>query len=82
MLVVWGRANSVNVQKVLWCCAEAGIAHERRDAGGPFGVVDTPEYRRINPNGLVPTIDDDGFTLWDVCRAFSKATCRNPICVA
>ena len=65
MLVIWGRTNSVNVQKVLWCCDELGIEYERIDAGGPFGVVDTPEYRRRNPNGLVPTIDDDGFVLWE-----------------
>ena len=65
MLVIWGRSNSVNVQKVLWCCEEMGLAYERRDAGGAFGVVDTPAYRRLNPNGLVPTIDDDGFILWE-----------------
>ena len=57
MLVIWGRSNSVNVQKVLWCCEELGVAYDRIDAGGPYGVVDTPEYRRRNPNGLVPTID-------------------------
>ncbi|MET0917182.1 MAG: glutathione S-transferase family protein [Burkholderiales bacterium] len=65
MLVIWGRANSVNVQKVLWCCEEIGLEYERIDAGGPFGIVDTPEYRARNPNGLVPTIDDDGFVLWE-----------------
>ncbi len=65
MLVIWGRINSVNVQKVLLCCEELGIEYRRIDAGGPFGVVDTPEYRRRNPNGLVPTIDDDGFVLWE-----------------
>ena len=65
MLVVWGRANSVNVQKVLWCCAEMGLAYERKDAGGPFGIVNTPEYRRMNPNGLVPTIVDDDLVLWE-----------------
>lgn len=65
MLVIWGRDNSVNVQKVLWLCEEMGIAHERRDAGLQFGVVNTPEYRAMNPNGLVPTIDDDGFVMWE-----------------
>jgi glutathione S-transferase len=65
MLRIWGRTNSSNVQKVLWCCAELGLGHERIDAGRQFGVVDTPEYRRLNPNGLVPTIDDDGFVIWE-----------------
>jgi glutathione S-transferase len=65
MLVIWGRNNSVNVQKVLWCCEEMALAYERIDAGGAFGVVDTPAYRSLNPNGLVPTIVDDGFVLWE-----------------
>lgn len=65
MLVIWGRNNSVNVQKVLWCCEEMALEYERRDAGAAFGVVDTPAYRRLNPNGLVPTIEDDGFVLWE-----------------
>lgn len=65
MLVIWGRNNSVNVQKALWCCEEMGVPYKRIDAGGAFGVVNTAEYRRLNPNGLVPTIDDDGFVLWE-----------------
>lgn len=65
MLVIWGRDNSVNVQKPLWCLEEMGIAYERRDAGGAFGIVDTPEYRALNPNGLVPTMVEDGFILWE-----------------
>ncbi len=65
MLKIWGRVNSVNVKKAMWCVAELGLPHERTDAGMQFGVVNTPEYRRMNPTGLVPTIDDDGFTLWE-----------------
>jgi glutathione S-transferase len=65
MLTIWGRPNSINVQKVLWCCGELGLAFRRLDAGREFGVNDTPEYRRMNPNGLVPTIEDDGFVLWE-----------------
>jgi glutathione S-transferase len=65
MLKIWGRVNSVNVKKAMWCVAELGLPHERIDAGMQFGVVNTPEYRKMNPTGLVPTIDDDGFTLWE-----------------
>jgi len=65
MLKIWGRTNSINVQKVLWCCAELDLPFERVDAGGKFGVNNTPEYLAMNPNGLVPTINDEGFVLWE-----------------
>lgn len=65
MLKIWGRTNSVNVKKALWCAEELGLAYERIDAGRQHGVVDTPEFRSLNPNGLVPTIEDDGFVLWE-----------------
>src|SRR5437762_13717017 len=65
MIKVWGRTNSINVQKVLWTLTELDLNYERIDAGLKFGVVDTPAYRAMNPNGLVPTIDDDGFVLWE-----------------
>jgi glutathione S-transferase len=65
MLKIWGRVNSINVQKVMWTVAELRIPHERVDAGMQFGVVNTPEYRRLNPNGRVPTIEYDGFVLWE-----------------
>ncbi len=65
MLKIWGRLSSINVQKVVWCAKELGLAHERTNAGRSFGIVDTPEYRRLNPNGMVPVIEDDGFVLWE-----------------
>jgi glutathione S-transferase len=65
MLRIWGRVNSVNVKKAMWCVAELGIPYERIDAGMQYGVVSTPEYRKMNPTGLVPTLDDDGYTLWE-----------------
>ena len=65
MLRVWGRLSSVNVQKVVWCCDEIGLDYERIDAGGTFGRNNTPEYLAMNPNGLVPVIEDDGFVLYE-----------------
>ncbi len=65
MLRVLGRISSVNVQKVVWCARELGLPFERVDVGGVFGGTDTPAYRAMNPNGLVPVIDDDGFVLWE-----------------
>jgi len=65
VLKIWGRTTAINLQKVLWCCAELGLKFDRVDAGGKFGVNNTPEYLAMNPNGLVPTISDDGFILWE-----------------
>jgi glutathione S-transferase len=66
MLKIWGRNTSSNVQKVMWAVGELGLAHERLDVGGRFGKNKEPAYLAMNPNGLVPTIEeDDGFLLWE-----------------
>jgi glutathione S-transferase len=65
MLKIWGRTNSVNVKKALWAAEELGLKYERVDAGMQFGVTRTAEYMKMNPNSLVPTIEDDGFVLWE-----------------
>jgi glutathione S-transferase len=69
MLNIWGRISSINVRKVVWCAQELGLDFQRTEAGGRFGVVQTPEYLRLNPNAMVPTIDDgegpDRVTLWE-----------------
>jgi glutathione S-transferase len=65
MLKIWGRRNSINVQKAMWAVGELGIAHERIDAGGPFGGLDTEEFGEMNPNRRVPVIDDGGTIVWE-----------------
>lgn len=65
MITLWGRLNSVNVQKVAWCLDEIGAPYERKEAGREFGVVGTPDYRAMNPNGLVPTLQDGGVVVWE-----------------
>lgn len=63
MLTIWGRLNSHNVKKVVWLAEEMGLPYDRRDVGGAFGMDEA--YRALNPNALIPTIEDDGFVLWE-----------------
>ena len=65
MIEVFGRANSVNVQKVLWCLGELGLPFERHDVGGRYGGNREPEFLARNPTGLVPMVSDDGLDLWE-----------------
>ncbi|WP_298363398.1 glutathione S-transferase family protein [uncultured Bradyrhizobium sp.] len=80
-LTIWGRPNSVNVQKVLWCLAELDIPYQRIDAGMQFGKNDQPDYLAMNPNGRVPTLVDGDYVLWEsnsvmryLCMAYGQGT--------
>jgi len=65
MLKIWGRMSSINVKKVVWTAQELGLDFQRTEAGGLFGVVKTPEYMHLNPNSLVPVIEEDDYVLWE-----------------
>jgi glutathione S-transferase len=80
-LVIWGRVNSVNVQKVLWCLAELDLPYERIDAGMQFGRTREADYLAMNPNARVPTLVDGDYVLWEsnsvmryLCMAYGKGT--------
>jgi glutathione S-transferase len=65
MLKVWGRKTSSNVQKVMWAIGDLGLEHERVDVGGPFGKNKEAAYLAMNPNGLVPTLEDGDAMIWE-----------------
>jgi len=65
MLKLWGRVNSTNVKKVLWCLEELNLPYTRVDAGGAFGVVGEAAYVAMNPNRLVPCLEDGDLVLWE-----------------
>lgn len=75
MLEIWGRKNSSNVIPVMWAVGELGLEHQRHNIGGSFGGDDTEAYARMNPNRLIPTIDDGGFVLWE-SMAITRYLCR------
>lgn len=65
MLHIWGRLSSINVRKVVWMAQEVDAPFTRTDAGGAFGIVQTPDFLRLNPNGLVPVLQDGDTVLWE-----------------
>lgn len=74
---LWGRASSVNVQKVMWALAECEIAHQRIDAGGKYGHTNTPEFAAMNPLRRVPVWQEDGLTVWE-SHAILRHLARGP----
>ncbi len=71
MLQILGKATSINVRKVLWTCHELGVAYELEEWGSGHRPTDTPTFRALNPNAMVPVIRDGTFVLWE-----SNAICR------
>ena len=71
MLKVLGKASSINVRKVLWTCHELGLDYLREDYGSGFQSTETPEFKALNPNAMVPVLIDGDFVLWEsnvICR--------------
>jgi glutathione S-transferase len=80
---IWGRINSSNVRKVLWCAEELNISYERADAGGAFGIVGDSDYLAMNPNGLVPCLEDGDLILWEsnaIVRYLARQYGAAPFC--
>jgi glutathione S-transferase len=65
MLTLYGRRNSINVQKALWTLSELGLDHEHVDAGGDAGGLDAPAFRAMNPHGRVPVLKDGDAAIWE-----------------
>ncbi|MBS0560967.1 MAG: glutathione S-transferase family protein [Proteobacteria bacterium] len=76
---LWGRSTSSNVMKVLWTLETLKLPYERIDVGGPFGKTDTPEYRAMNPTGLVPTLQEDDFVMWESNAIMRYLCTANPL---
>jgi glutathione S-transferase len=79
MITLWGRPNSINVQKVLWTLDELGLAFEHIDAGGDAGGLDGPDFRAMNPHGRVPVMTDGEVAIWEsntivryLCAAYGE----------
>lgn len=85
MITLWGRADSTNVRKILWCLNELGICFRHIQAGGTFAIVNTAEYLQLNPNGLVPCLQDGDLTLWEshtILRYLSEEYGQNDLFIA
>lgn len=70
-LRILGRVSSINVRKVLWTCAELAIPYTREDWGTGYTPTASPEFLALNPNALIPVIEDEEGILWE-----SNAICR------
>ena len=74
MLTIWGRKTSSNVQALMWCVGELGLAYERHDVGHKYGGNDTGAFLQMNPNGTVPVLRDGEGLVAAVCQSWGHLT--------
>jgi glutathione S-transferase len=85
MITLWGRLTSSNVQKVVWALGELGLDYQHIPLGGRYGGNSRPDYLALNPNGLVPTLRDNGLVVWEshaivryLCAEYGASTLFPP----
>ena len=82
MLKLLGKPTSINVRKVLWTLAETGLPYEREDWGDGYRATSAPEFLALNPNAMVPVLEDGDFVLWEsnsICRYLSGKAARSDL---
>ncbi|MCT9843637.1 glutathione S-transferase family protein [Leclercia adecarboxylata ATCC 23216 = NBRC 102595] len=82
MLKILGKTTSINVRKVLWTCEEAGLDYLQEDYGSGFASTETDDFRKLNPNAMVPVLIDGDFVLWEsnaICRYLVRKTGRDDL---
>lgn len=65
VIKIWGRSNSINVQKVMWTIGELDLGYQRIDVGGQYGGLDGSDFGALNPNRRIPVIEDEDMRLWE-----------------
>ena len=63
MIKLYGIPGS-RAARSLWMLEEVGVPYENVPTSF-IGDVKKPEYLALNPNGHIPTLDDDGLVLWE-----------------
>lgn len=82
MLKILGKSSSINVRKVLWLCTEMELSYEHEQWGSGYRPTETPEFLALNPNAMVPVIQDGSFVLWEsntICRYLASRNHRNDL---
>ncbi|MFZ3581788.1 glutathione S-transferase family protein [Loktanella sp. DJP18] len=78
-MILWGRASSVNVQKVLWALAELDLTYAHRTVGGKYGGLDDPAFAALTPVRKVPVLQDGDVAIWEshaILRHLARRTGR------
>lgn len=81
-LTLWGRASSVNVQKVLWALSEYRLDYDHRPVGGRFGGLDDPEFACLTPAKKIPVLQDGERGVWEshaILRHIARSWPRHPV---
>lgn len=82
MLKVLGKSSSINVRKVLWCCAELELEYQHEQYGSGFESTTAPAFTAMNPSAMVPVIIDGDFILWEsntICRYLAARQQRHDL---
>jgi glutathione S-transferase len=82
MLEIYGTPTSINVRNVLWLCDELALDDTLHAYGSGFASVQTPAFRALNPNALVPVLRDGELVLWEsntICRYLAARSQRHDL---